>query len=98
MSVAVRYVAAPVASRPAVTFSVSSIPAGGTVTVEGNSPGGWVFCGLLEHGCGDFLRVTGGTAEAVDGFFSGDAGEVRFALTHDGISSEVVVEYCTRAD
>jgi hypothetical protein len=41
--------------------------------------------------------VTGGTVGLIYGF-SGDSGEVRFSVTHDGVSSEVVIEYSTRAD
>jgi hypothetical protein len=102
MSVPIRYIAVPAiekhkAARPSVIFSAESIGTGATVIVEGNSAGGWVFCGVLEFGSGDFLRVTGGTVGLIYGF-SGDSGEVRFSVTHDGVSSEVVIEYSTRAD
>ena len=85
------------AARPAVSFDASPLPCGGTVAVQGRSEGGWVFCGVEEDGAGDFLIVKGGSIEFITGF-SGDSCKVEFNITHDGVSSEVVVTYSTRAD
>lgn len=85
------------AGRPPVTFDAPTLMCCNTVTVRGSSEGGWVFCGTQDCGAGDFLVVQGGTAELIQGF-SGDTGEVEFNITHDGVSSEVVVTYSTRAD
>ena len=85
------------ALRPPSSFSVSSLARGASARVRGVSSGGWVFCGLLAAGCGQFLAVAGGAAKEVSGF-SGDETEVEFELTHDGSAAEVVVTYSTRAD
>eukprot|EP00930_Biecheleria_cincta_P011704 TRINITY_DN114750_c0_g1_i1.p1 TRINITY_DN114750_c0_g1~~TRINITY_DN114750_c0_g1_i1.p1 ORF type:complete len:101 (-),score=16.00 TRINITY_DN114750_c0_g1_i1:46-348(-) len=83
--------------RPAVTFSEHEVPQGGKVLVEGNSAGGWVFCGLLEDGCGDFTTCQGGSIELLEGW-SNDDSHVTFSVLHDGSAEEVVMTYNTRAD
>jgi hypothetical protein len=67
------------------------------VTVRGRSKSGWVFCGLDEDNCGDYLRVTGGSVTLVSGW-SGDDGNVEFIVTHDGVSPEILIYCNTRAD
>ena len=84
-------------TRPPVTFDALSIPHGGAVTVTAQSTGGWVFCGILEHGCGDYLLVEGAKVAYLEGF-SGDEVRVKFMLTHDGSSQAVKVTYNTRPD
>ncbi len=87
-----------VARRPAVIFSVATVPRGASVNVTGSSAGGWVFCGLGEFGEGEFLSVAGGTATQQGDSWSGDSVEVMFLVTHDGVSDEIVVTFNTRAD
>ena len=84
-------------TRPPVTFDTLSIPHGGSITVNAHSSGGWVFCGILEHGCGDYLLVEGASVKYLEGF-SGDEVRVQFMLTHDGTSQAVRVIYNTRPD
>jgi hypothetical protein len=84
-------------TRPEVSFDSHSIPQGGTLTVTAQSKGGWVFCGVLEHGCGEYLLVEGATVTYLEGF-SGDEVTVKFLLQHDGESSSVKVTYNTRPD
>jgi len=104
--VPVRFVAATLdAMRPPVAFRAAAAPGGtqcavargGTVRVRGSSSGGWVFCGIDEGGCGEHLRVAGGSAAPLAGF-SGDDCEFELDVTHDGASPEVVVTFSTRAD
>jgi hypothetical protein len=83
--------------RPPVEFNVKVLARGATARVVGSSSRGWVFCGLLEDGCGDLLSVAGGEYVAVGGF-SGDETRIEFDLKHDGVAREVVVTYSTRAD
>jgi hypothetical protein len=85
------------AERPPVSFDAPPLSRGGSVTVRASSDGGWVFCGLEEDGSGKYLVVRGGNAKLLSGF-SGDETDVEFSITHDGVSSEVVVTYNTRAD
>ena len=84
-------------TRPDVSFDSHSIPHGGSITVTAQSRGGWVFCGVLEHGCGAYLLVEGATVTYLEGF-SGDEVAVKFFLQHDGVSSLVQVIYNTRPD
>ena len=95
-------VAAEDARRPPVSFSstagaASSIARGATLRVRGCSERGWVFCGLLQGGCGEPFAVAGGAVKLVGGF-SGDDCNVELDVTHDGKAAEVVVTYSTRAD
>ena len=80
---------------------------GARMEVDTKVGGGWVFCGTEMgewggYGVGDYLRVTGGSFELLaspnTAVWSGDESIGRFALTHDGESSEIVVVYGTRAD
>jgi hypothetical protein len=80
---------------------------GGRIEVDTKVGGGWVFCGVDMgdwggYGTGQYLHVTGGTFELLESpnsaVWSGDESIGRFAVTHDGFSSEIVVVYGTRAD
>ena len=80
---------------------------GERMVVDASVGGGWVFCGtdIAEwggFGIGAYLKVMGGTFELLESpnsaVWSGDESIGRFALTHDRVSSEVVVVYGTRAD
>jgi hypothetical protein len=84
--------------RPPVTFSVSAVAAGGTVSVHAHSEGGWVFdINTGEGEGGEVLAVTGGSCSYGEGF-SGDDCHADFTLTHDGVAAKVIVVYNTRPD
>ena len=81
--------------------------ANGQIKVDATIGGGWVFCGIEMgdwggYGIGESLKVTGATFELLESpngaVWSGDESIGRFALTHDGESSEIIVVYGTRAD
>ncbi len=80
---------------------------GGQIKVDAKVGGGWVFCGIElgdwnGYGAGPSMKVTGGTFELLESpngaVWSGDESIGRFAITHDGVSDKIVVEYGTRAD
>ena len=54
------------------------------------------------YGAGPSMKVTGGTFELLESpngaVWSGDEFIGRFAITHDGVSDKILVEYGTRAD
>lgn len=85
------------AARPPVTFEPAVVPWGGSAEVEVNSSGGWVFCGLGEGGCGDYLSALGGSVELLK-YWSGDETRGTFVVTHDGASASIHISYCTRPD
>ena len=103
--VPLRFVASgePDPRRPAVAFrsrdggNASSIARGGAERVRASSAGGWVFCGLGQGGCGEYIAVAGGSAVLVSGF-SGDDCQAELELSHDGVAREVVVTFSTRPD
>ncbi len=103
-SIPIRYVPAAVPSygsaRLRVFFSVDTVPVNGTVTVAAKSSGGWVFDINVTgegEGAGAALVAMGGTCAYVSGF-SGDDTSAEFTVTHDGMSSEVVIVFNTRPD
>ena len=94
------------------SFDAASCPSGGTVVINGEtSNGGWVFCGIepdaaepeiFPFGLGEPIGVTGGSVKLLRDdngeTWSGDMGTGRMAVTHDGVSEEIVVVYATHAD
>jgi len=91
----------------AATFDCATCPPGARVVINAHVGGGWVFCGTERHAewdiwIGAYLSVSGAEVEMLEGDdgeqWSGDECVGRFAVTHDGVSAEIVVTYGTRAD
>jgi hypothetical protein len=94
-----------IAGRPTVTFNAAPSQSSSTLLhcvdgrllILGESDGGWVFCGLEENGCGEFLEVKGARVILLSGWSNDDC-NVEFEIEHDGHSTQIDVRFNTRAD